>query len=61
MLANCPLGAPLTFLSIRVSSWEAEATRVPKMRFCPIVKKEASIFTAEMAFLLPWAVLEPVF
>lgn len=57
MLASCLLGTPLIFLSISVPSWEAEETGVPKMCFRPLLEKEASIFTAETAFLLTWAFL----
>lgn len=50
MPASCFPGSPFMFLSISVSSPEAAA--VPKMCFRPLLEKEASIFTAEMAFLL---------
>lgn len=53
--------APLIFLSVSVSFWEAEVVRVPKMCFRPIRKKEVSIFTAETAFLLTGAFLGQVF
>lgn len=61
VLASCPLGTPRIFLSISVSFWEAEAAGVPKMCFCPILKKESSVFTTETAFLLTWAFLGQVF
>lgn len=61
MLASCRLGARLVFLSISVSSREAEVAGVPKTGFRPIPEKEASIFTAETAFLLTWALLGQVF
>lgn len=60
-LSSCSLGAPLVFLSISVSPQEAEVGGVPKMGFRPILAKEASIFTAETAFLFPWALLGQVF
>lgn len=49
--------ARLIFLSISVSSGEAEEAGVPKMCFRPMLKKEASLFTAETAFLLTWVLL----
>lgn len=49
--------ARLIFLSISVSSGEAEEAGVPKMCFRPMLEKEASIFTAETAFLLTWVSL----
>lgn len=60
-LASCSLGAPLIFLSINVSSQEAEVAGVSKMGFRPILAKETSIFTAETAFLFLWALLGQVF
>lgn len=45
----------LIFLSISVSSWEVEVAGIPKMHFHSILEKEASIFTAEHAFLFPLA------
>ena len=61
LLLSCPLGAPCIFLSVSPSLWEAETAAVPKMCFHPIQKKEASIFTAETAFLLTWVFLGQVF
>lgn len=37
--------------------WRQQAAGVPKMCFRPIREKEASIFTAETAFLFTWAFL----
>ena len=54
MLLSCPLGTPRIFLSVSPSFWEAQTAAVPKMCFHPMLKKEASIFTAESAFLLAW-------
>lgn len=60
-MAPSPLGAPLLFLSIRVLPQEAEVVRVPKMSFRPTVDTEASIFPADTAFLLTWALLGQVY